>query len=767
MAKAKELMNTSEMEPAEKPAPKKAAAGKKAASGKKASKKPASKKPASKKPASKKTAARKAAEKRRTLVIVESPAKAKTIEKYLGSKYKVLASMGHLIDLPKSRIGVDVEKNFEPEYLTIRGRASVLKELVNEARKSDAVMLASDPDREGEAIAYQIGKYLGEKEPGLRIERITFNEITQHAIKEAVDAPRQIDASKVDAQKARRVLDRLVGYNLSPLLWKKVKNGLSAGRVQSATLKLICDREKEVESFIPEEYWTVEAGLKAHRASLKADLALFRGEKPQIGTEAEAQVIVAALEGKPAAVSEIRNTEKIVRPKPPFTTSTLQQTAANRLGFTSKKTMQIAQKLYEGISMGAQRTGLISYMRTDSTRISDTALAEARRWIEEFHPAQLPSQAQRYSSGSQSQDAHEAIRPTRVDLVPEEISRFLAKDEMRLYALIWERFLASQMIPAVMNIVTADIGIGEGLFRVSASSYVEEGFYKVIRLAATKEEKASHSLALEAGQVLPVEKIHATQHFTQGPSRFNDASIIKALEELGIGRPSTYAPTISTLLERYYVSRQARQLAPTLLGKMITEILSEYFPDVIGTGFTAGMERLLDQVEEEKVDWVSAMKDFYFPFKARLDEVMSTLSSKKGQLDEATDIVCNLCGKPMVKKLGRFGFFLACSGFPACRHTEPLPGCKNTKSVPLAKCPKCGGDVVERKNMKGKRKTFYGCANYPVCDFKTYDKPTDKLCPKCSWFLVERTDKVSGVHKVCINPACDYLHSRDEEQQEE
>jgi len=741
------------MEPAEKSAPKKAAAGKKAATGKKVAKKPAAKKPASKK-----TAARKAAEKRRTLVIVESPAKAKTIEKYLGSKYKVLASMGHLIDLPKSRIGVDVEKNFEPEYLTIRGRASVLKELVNEAKKSDAVMLASDPDREGEAIAYQIGKYLGEKEPGLRIERITFNEITQHAIKEAVDAPRQIDASKVDAQKARRVLDRLVGYNLSPLLWKKVKNGLSAGRVQSATLKLICDREKEVESFIPEEYWTVEAGLKAHRASLKADLALFRGEKPQIGTEAEAQVIVAALEGKPAAVSEIRNTEKIVRPKPPFTTSTLQQTAANRLGFTSKKTMQIAQKLYEGISMGAQRTGLISYMRTDSTRISDTALAEARRWIEEFHPAQLPLQAQRYSSGSQSQDAHEAIRPTRVDLVPEEISRFLAKDEMRLYALIWERFLASQMIPAVMNIVTADIGIGEGLFRVSASSYVEEGFYKVIRLAATKEEKASHSLALEAGQVLPVEKIHATQHFTQGPSRFNDASIIKALEELGIGRPSTYAPTISTLLERYYVSRQARQLAPTLLGKMITEILSEYFPDVIGTGFTAGMERLLDQVEEEKVDWVSAMKDFYFPFKARLDEVMSTLSSKKGQLDEATDIVCNLCGKPMVKKLGRFGFFLACSGFPAC---------KNTKSVPLAKCPKCGGDVVERKNMKGKRKTFYGCANYPVCDFKTYDKPTDKLCPKCSWFLVERTDKVSGVHKVCINPACDYLHSRDEEQQEE
>jgi len=723
--------------------------------------KPAAKKPAKKKPAKKSAASSKQAkktEKGRTLVIVESPAKAKTIEKYLGSKYKVLASMGHLIDLPKSRIGVDVNNNFEPEYLTIRGRASVLKELTKEAKKSEAVMLASDPDREGEAIAFQIGKYLGEKEPSLRISRITFNEITQGAIKAAVDAPRAIELPKVDAQKARRVLDRLVGYNLSPLLWKKVKNGLSAGRVQSATLKLICDREKEVESFIPEEYWTVEAEFKAHRSGLKADLVLYKSEKPEICTEAEAKAIVGDLEGKSAAVSDVRSAEKIVRPKAPFTTSTLQQTAANRLGFTSKKTMQIAQKLYEGISMGAQRTGLISYMRTDSTRISESALAEARRWIEEVYPAQLPQQAQRYSAGSQSQDAHEAIRPTRVDLTPDGISRFLAKDEQRLYALIWERFVASQMIPAVMNVVTADIAIGQGLFRVSASSYVEEGFYKVIKLAATKEERASRSLGLEIGQDLAVEKIHAIQHFTQGPSRYNDASIIKALEELGIGRPSTYAPTISTLLERYYVSRQARQLAPTLLGKMITEILSEYFPDVIGTGFTASMERLLDQVEEETVDWVAAMKDFYFPFKARLDEVMSTLSSKKGQLDEATDIVCDLCGKPMVKKLGRFGFFLACSGFPAC---------KNTKSIPLAKCPKCGGDIVERKNLKGKRKNFYGCTNYPTCDFMSYDKPTDKLCPKCGWFLVEKTDKVSGVHKVCINPSCDYLHSKDEERPEE
>jgi len=694
----------------------------------------------------------------KTLVVVESPAKAKTIEKYLGSRYKVLASMGHLIDLPKSRVGVDVEHDFEPEYLTIRGRASVLKDLVKEAKKSDTVLLASDPDREGEAIAYQIGKYLAEKEPRLKIARIAFNEITQTAIREAVGSPREIEAPKVAAQKARRVLDRLVGYNLSPLLWKKVKNGLSAGRVQSATLKLICDREKEVESFIPEEYWTIDAYLKCQRSVIKAELALYEGEKPQIRNAESARLIVDSLEGKAASVQDVRSTEKIIRPKAPFTTSTLQQIAANRLGFTSKKTMQIAQKLYEGVSLGAQRSGLITYMRTDSTRISETALLEARQWIQENHPGQLPESAQRYSSASGSQDAHEAIRPAKVALTPDAVSKFLARDELRLYTLIWERFVASQMTAAVMKIVTVDIKAGAGLFRVSASSNLEEGFYKVIKLAATKEERSSHFLSLETGQSLAVEKIDPIQHFTQGPSRFTDASIIKALEELGIGRPSTYAPTISTLMERYYVSRQSRQLVPTTLGRMISDILSEYFPNVIDAGFTARMETLLDQVEEESVDWVAALKEFYFPFKARLDELMDTLSSKKGQLDEATDAVCEKCGKPMVKKLGRFGFFLACSGFPAC---------KNTKSIPLATCPKCGGDIVERKNTKGKRKTFYGCTNYPACDFMTYSKPTDKPCPKCGWFLVEKSDKISGVHKACINPSCDYLHSRDDEGREE
>ncbi len=694
----------------------------------------------------------------KNLVIVESPAKAKTIEKYLGSSYKVLASMGHLIDLPKSRIGVDVEHGFEPEYLTIRGRAGVLKDLVAEAKKSESVLLASDPDREGEAIAYLIGKHLEEKIPGLPVKRVAFNEITQAAVKDAVKAPRPLDLSKVDAQKARRVLDRLVGYNLSPLLWKKVKNGLSAGRVQSAALKLICDREKEVESFIPEEFWTIEASLKASRSVVKADLVLYKGKKPQLGDEEKAKRIVSALEGKPASVIDKRSAERLVRPKAPFTTSTLQQTAANRLGFTSKKTMQIAQILYEGINLGSRRSGLITYMRTDSTRIAETALEEARTWLAEHYPAQLPKSAQRYSAGKQSQDAHEAIRPTSIAYTPDSVAAYLQKDELKLYTLVWERFVASQMIPALVKVVTADIGIGDGVFRTSASAYVEEGFYKVIKLSASKEEKASHSLALEVGQDLGVEKIDASQHFTQGPSRYTDATIIKALEELGIGRPSTYAPTISTLLERYYVSRQSKQLAPTTLGRMISDILTEFFPEVIGAGFTAQMESLLDKVEDEKADWVQAMKEFYFPFKGKLDEVMSTLSSKKGQLDEATDILCERCGKPMVKKLGRFGFFLACSGFP---------GCKNTKSIPVAVCPKCGGDIVERKNPKGKRKLFYGCNRYPACDFVTYDKPTDKLCPKCGWFLVEKSDRVSGSHKACINPSCDYLHSRDEEKAED
>ena len=691
--------------------------------------------------------------KQKTLVIVESPAKARTIEKYLGAHYRVLASNGQVIDLPKSRMAVDVEHDFEPEYITVRGKAAKLKELTDEAKRSDAIILASDPDREGEAIAYQIGKYLKEKTKDTPIRRVTFNEITRPAVQEAMAKPRDIHMSLVEAQKARRVIDRLVGYTLSPLLWKKVKSGLSAGRVQSVALKLICDREQEVESFIPEEYWTIEAHLRAHQHVVRAELALFDGQKPSIQNESQANNIIAALSGKPAVVTDIQYADRSIKPKPPFTTSKLQQTAANRLGFTSTKTMKVAQQLYEGVDMGHQRLGLITYMRTDSTRISESALRETHEWLAKYFPAQTPDSPIRYSVSNAAQDAHEAIRPTRVDITPDEAARYIKGDHLKLYTLIWERFVASQMKPAIMRTYTADIQMGEALFRASASSFLEEGFYKVIRLGASKEERTSHQLPLEKGQTLVAEKIQGVQHFTQGPSRYTDATIVRALEELGIGRPSTYAPTIETLIERYYVQRDKRQLVPTALGKIINEILSKNFPEVINTSFTANMESMLDKVEEQKVDWVSELKKFYFPLRDKVADVMHALEDMHGALDEATDETCPKCGKPLVKKLGRYGYFLSCSGFPECTYT---------KSVPLAKCPKCGGDIVPRVSTKGRRKKFYGCSNYPECDFMTLYKPTNATCPKCGWFLVEKYDKKKGMYKACINPDCDYLHSSDD-----
>jgi len=691
------------------------------------------------------------------LVIVESPAKARTIEKYLGSKYTVLASMGHLIDLPKSRVGIDVDGDFEPEYLTIRGKAKLLKDLQKAAKKASLVLIASDNDREGEAIAFHIRNAIRGKEAELPIERIVFNEITPPAIRDAVKAPRRIDDTKVDAQKARRVLDRLVGYNLSPLLWKKVKNGLSAGRVQSVALRLICDRETEVESFFPEEYWTVEGDFRKGRGAFTGELVLFKNEKPELKVEAVAKAIVDAVSGKGARIGEVREAEKILKPKPPFTTSKLQQTAANRLGFTSKKTMQVAQQLYEGVNIGSTRIGLITYMRTDSTRISETAIADVRAYLGERFPAELPSSPTVYLADGKAQDAHEAIRPTIVTYDPAFVKEHLTKDQQKLYALIWERFVASQMTSAKVRTSSADILVGEGTFRVVSSRMVEQGFYKVIKVGATKEDKAEGSIPeFKTGEEIKVELIRAEQHFTQGPSRFTDASIIRALEEQGIGRPSTYAPIISVLLERYYVSRENRQLVPTTLGRMISEILVGYFPDVVNVDFTAGMEAMLDEVEDQKADWVHEIRDFYGPFKKKIDEVMQDLQSYRGTLDEATDIVCEKCGKPMVKKLGRFGYFLACTGFP---------GCRNTRSIPLGKCPRpeCGGDIVARRRAKGKGREFYGCTNYPTCEFITYNKPTSTACPKCGWFLVEKFDKKSGSHKACINPDCDYLHTHGED----
>ncbi|WP_443737563.1 type I DNA topoisomerase [Treponema sp.] len=701
-------------------------------------------------------AAKKKESAEKTLVIVESPAKAKTIEKYLGPGYTVKASMGHLIDLPKSRMAIQIDNNFEPEYITVRGRAKLLKELQKDAKNSSHVFLASDPDREGEAIAWHLNNAIKEK-TSADIKRVVFNEITPNAIREAVKNPRGIYESLVNAQKARRVLDRLVGYNLSPLLWEKVKNGLSAGRVQSVALRLICEREKEVEDFIPEEYWTLEADFIKGKTQFTAQLVKYKGAKPELKNEAEVNKIIEEIKNSECKVKEIKSTDKTVRPKAPYTTSKLQQDAANRLGFTSRKTMQVAQQLYEGIQIGSSRVGLITYMRTDSVRIAQSALDDVRKWIGKNFPDQLPAEPIHYAVGKSAQDAHECIRPTYIDYTPDSVKEYLTRDQLRLYSIIWERFFSSQMNNAKTRTTSVDIEAGEALFRVSASKLIEKGFYSVMKVLSSKEEVTGNIPALKEGEVLDsAHKFYPEQHFTSGPARYTDASIVKMLEEKGIGRPSTYAPIISVLLDRYYVTRNNRQLMPTVLGKMISKILVESFPDVINEKFTAEVENELDAVEQDKVVWNDMIRDFYGPFKKRVEEVEHNTESIKGFLDERTDLVCEKCGKPMVKKLGRFGFFLACSGFPECH---------NTKSIPLAKCPikGCNGDIVERKS-KGRGKSFYGCTNYPKCSFISHFKPIDATCPKCGWFMVEKFDKKNGTYKSCINPDCDYLHSAGEEE---
>ena len=694
---------------------------------------------------------------KQTLVIVESPTKAHTIEKYLGPGYIVRASVGHLIDLPKSRMAIDVENGFQPEYITVRGKAKLLKELQKEAKKSESVLLASDNDREGEAIAWHLNNALKDKTKA-KINRIVFNEITPKAITEAVKNPGEIVEAKVNAQKARRVLDRLVGYNLSPLLWSKVKNGLSAGRVQSVALRLICEREKEVEDFLPEEYWSLDADFMKGKSKFSAQLVKYAGEKPELKSEDEVKKIIEKIKSSECKVATKKTTEKTVRPKPPFTTSKLQQDAANKLGFTSRKTMQIAQQLYEGIQIGSNHVGLITYMRTDSVRISETALADVRDFLSKNYPAELPEQPIHYAVGKSAQDAHEGIRPTYVSYTPESIKENLTHDQFKLYSIIWERFVSSQMNNAKMETTSIEINADEATFRVSASKIVEKGFYKVIKLLASKEEKTSALPSLKEGETVNVDNFHPEQHFTQGPARYTDASIVKMLEEKGIGRPSTYATIISTLLDRYYVTRSNKQLVPTQLGRMINKILVENFPAVINEEFTAKIETELDQVEADELVWNEVIGKFYSPFKKNVDDVMEHQESIKGFLDEKTDEVCDKCGKPMLKKLGRFGFFLACSGFPECH---------NTKSIPLAKCPckDCNGDIVERKT-KGRGKSFFGCTNYPKCTFISHFKPIDQYCPKCGWFLVEKYDKKNGAYKSCINPDCDYLHSADEQENE-
>lgn len=704
--------------------------------------------------AEKKTASKKS-KTPQSLVIVESPAKAHTIEKYLGPGYIVKASMGHLIDLPKSRMAIDVENDFQPEYITVRGRAKLLKELQKDAKKSDVVLLASDNDREGEAIAWHLNNALKDKTDA-KISRIVFNEITPVAIKEAVQHPGEIVESKVNAQKARRVLDRLVGYNLSPLLWSKVKNGLSAGRVQSVALRLICEREEEVENFLPEEYWTLDADFAKGKTKFTAQLVKYKGEAPELKSEQMVNDIIKEIQSADCIVSNIKQTEKTVRPKAPFTTSKLQQASANRLGYTSRKTMQIAQQLYEGVNIGSNRVGLITYMRTDSVRISETALADVRKWIEKNYPENLPAEPIHYTVGKAAQDAHEGIRPTYTEYTPDSVKEYLTRDQLRLYTIIWERFVSSQMNNAKTMTTSAEITAGDAVFRVSASKITEKGFYSVIKLLSSKEDKTGNLPSLKTGEKITSDKFYPEQHFTQGPARYTDASIVRTLEEKGIGRPSTYAPIISVLLDRYYVTRSNKQLVPTQLGRMICRILVESFPEVINEHFTAEVENNLDKVEQDELVWNTMIADFFTPFKKRVDEVMESVASVKGSLDEPTDKICEKCGKPMMKKLGRFGFFLACSGFPECH---------NTKSIPLAKCPMpdCDGEIVARKT-KGRGKEFYGCTNYPSCNFISHFKPIDQYCPKCGWFLVEKFDKKNGSYKSCINPDCDYLHSADDEE---
>ena len=687
------------------------------------------------------------------LVIVESPAKAKTINKFLGSNYHVVASNGHVRDLPKSQMGIDIENDFEPKYITIRGKGDILAMLRKEVKKADKVYLATDPDREGEAISWHLATAL--KLEKKQIHRITFNEITKSAVKASIKQAREIDMGLVDAQQSRRILDRMVGYKISPVLWAKVKRGLSAGRVQSVALRIICDREQEIEAFIPEEYWTLDADFVKGKTEFTAQLISYKNEKPELKTLDTVNSIIEEIKNSECVVSNIKKTEKTVRPKAPFTTSKLQQAAANRLGFTSRKTMQIAQQLYEGINLGSGRVGLITYMRTDSVRISQTALDNVREWLSKNYPKDLPEEPISYTVGKGAQDAHEGIRPTYTEYTPDYVKEYLTRDQLRLYTIIWERFVSSQMNNAKTTTTSVEITAGDAVFRVSASKISEKGFYNVIKLLSSKEDKSGMLPSLKHGEVIQSNKFHPEQHFTQGPARYTDASIVRTLEEKGIGRPSTYAPIISVLLDRYYITRSNKQLVPTQLGRIICKILVESFPEVINEQFTADVENDLDKIEQNELVWNGMIADFFGPFKKKLDEVMDTQASMKGFLDEETDKVCEKCGKPMMKKLGRFGFFLACSGFPECH---------NTRSIPLAKCPMkdCDGEIVARKT-KGRGKEFYGCTKYPDCNFITHFKPIDQYCPECGWFLVEKYDKKNGSYKSCINPDCDYLHSSEDE----
>lgn len=694
------------------------------------------------------------------LVIVESPAKAKTIGKFLGKRYTVKASMGHIRDLPRSQFGVDVEHDFTPKYISIRGKGDLVKELRTAAKKASKILLATDPDREGEAIAWHL-QYLLNINSSEKC-RVEFNEITKDAVQNAMQHPRAVDESRVDAQQARRILDRLVGYKLSPLLWRKVKKGLSAGRVQSVAVRLICDREEEIKAFEPEEYWSLTGLFRKEKskADIEAKLIQFKKEKINIGNEESVQRIIAELEGSQYTVADVKKRQKTRNPSAPFTTSTMQQEAYRKLNFAARKTMQVAQQLYEGLDIGPEGTvGLVTYIRTDSTRISETAQQEAAEYIEQhFGSDYKPAKPKQYSTKGRVQNAHEAIRPSSVMREPDKIKQFLSKDQFKLYKLIWDRFVASQMSPAVLDTTTVDIESRGYIFRANGSVVKFPGFMKVYTEGRdtgdakgnkeNDENDEERTLPeLTKGTVLELKNLTPKQHFTQPPPRYTDATLVKALEENGIGRPSTYAPIVETIQKRGYVMKEEKQFHPTELGFVVVALLKEHFPNIIDIQFTAELEDKLDLVEEEDENWIQVLREFYGPFKETLEEAEQNIGVVEIE-EEVSEEVCEKCGRNLVVKMGRYGKFLACPGFPECRNTKPI-----VESAGVS-CPECGGDIVLKRSKKGRK--FYGCSNYPNCRFVSWDLPTNKRCPQCNSILVQKSGGSKGTVLSCTGAGCKY-----------
>lgn len=684
------------------------------------------------------------------LVILESPSKAKTVQKYLGKKYRVVACAGHIRDLPKSKLGVDVDHDFQPVYENKKDKANLIKELKEDVKKSGTVYLATDPDREGEAISWHLAAVLGLD--GSKPIRVTFSEITKSGVEAGMKNPRSLDIDLINAQQARRILDRIVGYKLSPFLWKKVRRGLSAGRVQSVAVKLIVDRENEIKAFVPKEYWSIDGKVltASNKKPFPIKLSEIEGEKAELASKKEADKILKYLKDKDFTVDNIKKSTRKKQPSPPFTTSTLQQEANHRLSFNSRRTMKTAQELYEGIEIEGQgAVGLITYMRTDSLRISDEAKAAAAVLIKEMYGEEyLPEKPRTYKTKSNAQDAHEAIRPSTISFTPSQIKSSLTSDQYKLYKLIWERFMASQMANAQLNTVGVTVKAGNCTFKANGYTVKFDGFTKLYTEATENDEESGGALPkLTPGEVLKVQEIAGNQHFTQPPPRYNEASLIKALEENGIGRPSTYAPTISTILDRHYVEFEQKQLKPTPLGDTITVLLEDHFEHIVDVKFTAKMESDLDKIEEGKEQWVEVLRDFYDDFDKTLSKAESDLEGKRVKVpDEPTDIVCEQCGKPMVIKIGPYGKFLGCSGFPECKNTKRIVN--ETGGF----CPKCGGKMLAKKSKKGK--PFFGCENYKDCNYMTWDTPIPETCPNCGKTLFKKAGKKGKIY--CANEGCGF-----------